>query len=87
MIQCEKFAMEGNEAAESLAKDGADLDGGAMATMKAATAWHEIMELHAAPQDAATFFHCQVGIWHGCEALTPKAKETCTFVDQDEENG
>ena len=33
--------MEGNEAAYRLAKGGADLEGGAMATIKAATRRHE----------------------------------------------
>ena len=55
----EKFAMEGTEAADWVAKDGADLDGGAMATMRAATVRQERMEAHAALQFVATF-HCHV---------------------------
>ena len=39
--------MEGNEAADWLAKERADLDGGAMATITAATVRQEKMEVHA----------------------------------------
>ena len=49
-----KFVMEGNEAA---------LDGGAVATIKVATARQEIMEVFAALQFAATL-HCQVEMRH-----------------------
>ena len=51
----EKFAMEGNEATDWVAKDGEDLDGGAMATMRAATVRQERMEVNAALQFVATF--------------------------------
>ena len=37
MTLFEKFVMEGHEAADWLAKEGADLDGGTMAAIKAAT--------------------------------------------------
>ena len=51
----EKFAMEGNEATVWVAKDGADLDGSAMATIRAATVRQERMEVNAALQFVATF--------------------------------
>ena len=48
MALFEKFVMEGNEAAEWLANAGADLDGGASATINVATAREEWMEVYAA---------------------------------------
>ena len=47
--------MEGNEATVWVAKDGADLDGSAMATIRAATVRQERMEVNAALQFVATF--------------------------------
>ena len=55
MTLFEKFAMEGNEATDWVAKDGADLDGGAMATIGNATVRQERMEVNAALQFVATF--------------------------------
>ena len=62
MTLFEKFVMEGHEDADRLAKEGPDLDGGAMATIKAATVMQERMGVHAALQHAATF-HCQMRKW------------------------
>ena len=74
MTLFEKLAVEGNEAADWVAKDGADLDGGAMVTIRNATVRQERMEVNAALQFVATF-HCHVEHWHDCDELKPKRRE------------
>ena len=70
MTLFEKFVMGVNEAVDWLAKEGADLDGRAVATIRAATVRQERLEVYVAKQ-AATL-HRQVENWHDCEELKPK---------------
>ena len=50
-----RFATEGNESADELAKDGALLDGGEMAQIRASTIQQKREEVYAALQYAADF--------------------------------
>ena len=59
-----------NAAADCLAKERTDLDGGAMATIKVATVRQERMDIHSALQYCATF-HGQVANWHDCDEPEP----------------
>ena len=68
----ERFVTEGNERVDKRAKDGAMLDGGEMAQIRASTVQHKREEVHAALQYAARF-HCLVEVWHDCEELKPRA--------------
>ena len=54
MTLFERFVTEGREAADWLAKQGTDLDGGATATIKAAMVRQDTMKVYAALQYAAT---------------------------------
>ena len=85
MTPFEKFAMEGNEATDWVAKDGEDLDGSAMATIRAATVKQGRMEVYAALHFVATF-HCHVEHRHDCDELKRKLREKWTFVDAKKEN-
>ena len=62
-----------------LAREGAELDGGTMATIKAAVARHDRMELYAPLQYVATL-HCQVEKVKNADEFTPKPKGKCTLV-------
>ena len=58
----EHFITEGNEKAHELAKDGAMMDGGVMAQIRASTVQQKREEVYAAWQYAACF-HCLVEEW------------------------
>ena len=75
-----KFATEGNEEEDELAKEGAMLDEGCMAQTRAKTMQKEREEVYAALQHAASF-HCLVEECKDCEELKPKPKEKWIFVD------
>ena len=78
----DKFITEGNEKkADELAKEGAILDGGDMAQVRAVRIQQERGEVYAAVQYAACF-HCLVEEWKGCEELRPKPKEKWAFCPQ-----
>ena len=64
----EKFITEGNEKADEPAKEGARLDGGDMAQVKAITVQQAREEVYAALQNAASF-HCLVDEWKDYEEL------------------
>ena len=70
----DKFITEGNERAGEPAKEGAMLDGGEMAQVRATTIQQEREEVHAALQHAASF-HCLVEEWKDGEEHGPKPKE------------
>ena len=70
----DKFITAGNERADEPAKEGAMLDGGDMAQMRATTIQQEREEVYAALQYAASF-HCLVEERKDCEEHTPKPKE------------
>ena len=72
---------EGNEKPDKLAKEGAMLDKGFMADVRAKTMQQEREEVYAAFQCAASF-HCSVEEWKDCDELKPKPKEKGIFVDQ-----
>ena len=73
----EQHFLEGNAPADLLAKEGADLDGGALATIKAPTFRQEGMEVHASLQYATTF-HCWVEKRQNCDELEPKPMAICS---------
>ena len=77
----ERFIAEGNEKADEFAKEGALLDGGLMAQVRASTVQQEREEVHAALQNAAGF-HCLVDERKDREELKPKPKEKWTFVNK-----
>ena len=62
MSLLERFIAEGNEKAEKLAKEGAMIDEGDMAQVRAITVQQERDEVYAALQFAANF-HCLVEEW------------------------
>ena len=66
----ESFITEGNDKADELAKEGAMMDGGGMAQIRASTVQKECEEVHAALQHAASF-HCLVEEWKDCKELKP----------------
>ena len=66
---CRKICHEADE----LAKDGALLDGGEMAQMRASTVQRKGEEVHAGLQQAASFY-CLVEEWHDCEDNKPKGE-------------
>ena len=72
----EKFITEGTEKADELAKEGARLDGGDMAQVRAITILQEREEVYAALQCAGGF-HCLVEEWKDCEELIPNPEEKC----------
>ena len=80
----ERFVTEGNERADEMARDGATLDGGEMAQMRATTVQQKGEEVHAALQYAASF-HRSVEEWHDCAELKPRTKEELIFVDENVE--
>ena len=84
MTLFEKFAVEGNEATDWVAKDGEDLDGSAMVTIRAATVRQGRMEVNAALQFVATC-HCHVSHWHDCDEPKPYRREKWTIVDAKKE--
>ena len=63
-----KCVTEGNEKADELAGDGAMLDGGETAQIRASTVQQRREEVFAALQYAASF-HCLVEEWQDCEEL------------------
>ena len=67
MSLSENFITEGTEKADEPAKEGAMLDGGDMAQVRAITIQQELEEFHASLQKAASF-HCLV------EDLEPQRK-------------
>ena len=69
----EKFVTEVNVKADDLAKDGAMMDGGGMAQIRATTVQQKREEVHAALQCAASFFRF-VEDWHDCAEVMPKPK-------------
>ena len=81
MSQFEKFATEGNEKADDLAKAGAMLDEGFMAEARAKTMQQEREEVYVALQYTASFY-CLVEEWKDCGELRPKRKEKWSFVDK-----
>ena len=66
--------------AGELPKDGAMLEGGEMAQIRAGTVQQKSEKVHAALQYAARF-HFLEEEWHDCEELKPKPQDKCTFVD------
>ena len=72
MTLFESFVAEGNKRVDERAKDGALLDGGEMAQIRASTAQQKQEEVHAVLQYAARF-QCLVEVWHDCEELKPRA--------------
>ena len=74
MTLFERSVTEGIERADGLAKDGAMLDGGEMAQLRASTVQRREEE-YAASQCAAGC-HCLVEEWHDCAQLkhTPNEK-------------
>ena len=84
MSQFERFATEGNEKADKLAKAGAMLDEGCRAEARGKPMQQEREEVYAALQYAASF-HCLVEEWKDCEAPRPKPEEKWNFVDQKRE--
>ena len=74
----QKFITEGHEKADELAQEGAWLDGGDMAQVRAITIQHERDEVCAALQYADSF-HCLVEEGKDCEELRPKPKEKLVF--------
>ena len=77
----ERFTADGNEKADELAREGAMLDGGDMAQVRAITIQQEREYFCAALQCAASF-HCLVEEWKGCGELKPKPIEKWTFVNK-----
>ena len=75
----EKFITEGKEKAGEPAKEGAMMDGGGMARIRASTFQQQREEVCAAPHYAASF-HCLVEERQDCEELKPKPKEKWTFI-------
>ena len=80
-----KNVTEGNERADELATDGAVLDGGDMAQIRASTVHQERQDVYAAMQYAVSF-PCLVEEWQECEELKPKPKEKLTLVDREVES-
>ena len=74
MSHFEKFATEGKEKADELAKAGAMLDEGFMSEARAKTVQQEREEAYAALPFSASF-HCLVDERKDCEELKPKPKE------------
>ena len=74
-------ALSNSLSQDELAKDGAMLDGGEMAQIRASTAQQKREEVHAALQCAASF-HCLVDEWRDGEELKPEPKEIWVFVDK-----
>ena len=62
-----------NERTDELANDGARLDGGVTAQIRASTVQQKREEVYAALQCAASF-HCMMEEWHDCEKLKPGAE-------------
>ena len=67
--------------ADEVAKEGATLDEGFMAEMRAKTVQQERDEVYAVLQYAVSF-HCLVEEWKDSEELKPKPKEKWNFVDK-----
>ena len=84
MSLLEKFTTEGKVKADELGKEGAMLDGGAVAQVRAITVQQERQEVYAALPYAASF-HCLVEERKDCEELGPKPKEMWIFVDKKSE--
>ena len=84
MSHFEKFVTEGNEKADEKAQEGALLDEGVMAQVRAKTVQQEREEIYAALQCAASF-HCLVEEWKGSEELKLKRKQKWTSVDKTSE--
>ena len=81
MLFFEKFITEGNEKADELAKEGAMVDGGLMAQVRASTVQQEREEVYAALRYAASL-HCLVEEWKDCEELKPKPQKKWTVVNK-----
>ena len=77
----ERFIAEGNEKADEFAKEGALLDGGLMAQVRASTVQQEREEVYAALQNAAGF-HCLVDEREDRQELKPKPKEKRRYVNK-----
>ena len=80
----EKFVTEGNANADEVAKDGAMLDGGEVAQIRASTVQQRREEVCAVLQYAASF-HCLVYEWHDCEELEVEAARKVITVGQKKE--
>ena len=76
-----RFIVEGNEKADELAKEGAMMDVGVMAQVRAIKVQQEREHVYATLQDGISF-HCLVEEWKESEELKPKRKEKWTFVDR-----
>ena len=76
----ERLLAEGREKADELAKEGARVDGGDMAEVRAITIQQQV---YAALQYAASF-HCLVEEWKDCEELKPKAKRNVDLCGPEE---
>ena len=74
----ERFATEGNQKADELAKAGAMLDEGFMVEARAEAMKQEREEVYVALQYAASF-HCSVEEWKDCEEIKPKPKEQWVY--------
>ena len=83
MSPFDKFITEDNAKADEPAKEGAMLDGGDVAQVRASTIQHGREEVYAALQDAASF-HCLVEEWKDCEELEPKPKERWGICEQEQ---
>ena len=81
MLLFEKIITEGIEKAEELAKEGAMVDGGLMAQVRACRVQQEREEIYAALRYAASL-HCLVEEWKDCKELKPKPKEKWTVVNK-----
>ena len=80
MTLFERFITEGNEEADEQATEGARLDGGDVAQVRAVTIQQEREEVYAAFQHTAGF-HCPVQRKDG-EELRPKPNEKWFFVNK-----
>ena len=76
----ERSVTEVSERADELAKDGATLDGGEMAQMRATTVQQKREEVCAALQCAAGF-HWMVEEWHDCGERKPRPEDKWVVVD------
>ena len=70
----EKFITECTEKADEPAKEGAMVDGGGVAQIRASTVQQKRKEVYAALQYTASF-HSLAEEWKDCEELKPMNKE------------
>ena len=74
-------SLKTNETTDELAREGAMMDGGVMAQVRASTVQQEREDVCAALQYAASL-HCLVEGWRDGEELKPKPKEKWTLVNK-----